>query len=92
MSCISSGSRQRALFLRRFRASTTWLHWASIDDITGEAEQVHVPTTNDEHPNWQQRRSRSLEELTIHPWLDATCKAFCARGAIVANQQEKPRG
>lgn len=38
-----------------------------IDDLTGEADQVNVPATSREHPNWRRRLSMTLEELASCP-------------------------
>ena len=34
-----------------------------LDDLTFETDQVNVPATSDEHPNWRRKLSLSLEEL-----------------------------
>lgn len=37
---------------------------AQIDDIAGEADQVNVPCTTNEYPNWRRRLSLDIEEFT----------------------------
>lgn len=40
---------------------------AQLDDMLDEAEQVNVPSTFFEHPNWRRRLSLPLEDLAAHP-------------------------
>jgi len=51
---------------------------AQIDDITDEADPVNVPATSNEHPNWRRRLSLTLDELEVHPRLDALSGIFGA--------------
>ena len=34
-----------------------------LEDVLGETEQINLPTTTDEHPNWRRRTSVAIEEL-----------------------------
>jgi 4-alpha-glucanotransferase len=34
-----------------------------LDDLTNELEQVNLPGTTDEYPNWRRKLSLTLEEL-----------------------------
>ncbi|HEX6441055.1 MAG TPA: 4-alpha-glucanotransferase [Stellaceae bacterium] len=34
-----------------------------LEDIVGESEQANLPGTDDEHPNWRRRLSRTVEDL-----------------------------
>jgi 4-alpha-glucanotransferase len=48
----------------RFLAQTpSMLTVVSLEDVFGEVDAVNVPGTVDEHPNWQRKQSRTLEEL-----------------------------
>jgi 4-alpha-glucanotransferase len=47
-------------FLARSKSA---LVMAQLDDLTNEIEQVNVPATSDEHPNWRRRHSLTLHEL-----------------------------
>jgi 4-alpha-glucanotransferase len=49
-----------------------------IDDITDEADQVNVPATSEEHPNWRRRLSLTLEDIAVHPRLDAIARIFAS--------------
>ena len=35
--------------------------------VTGEREQVNLPGTTNQHPNWRRKQSVSLEELSTNP-------------------------
>ena len=52
---------------------------AQIDDITGEAEQVNLPGTDRERPNWRRRLGISLEDMAKAPLLVAFADAFSDR-------------
>lgn len=35
----------------------------ALDDVVGAVDQINVPGTMDEHPNWRRRLSRSIDDL-----------------------------
>jgi 4-alpha-glucanotransferase len=47
-----------------------------LDDITAETDQVNVPATSDERPNWRRRLSLSLEELASHSHFNELAHDF----------------
>ncbi|MBV9522887.1 MAG: 4-alpha-glucanotransferase, partial [Alphaproteobacteria bacterium] len=47
-----------------------------IEDAVGEIEQVNLPGTSDEHPNWQRKLSLSLEEILGDPSFAQLCAAL----------------
>jgi 4-alpha-glucanotransferase len=47
-------------FLARTRSG---LAMVQLDDLTDETDQVNLPATTDEHPNWRRKQSLGLEEL-----------------------------
>ena len=51
----------------------------SMEDILGIRDQVNLPGTTHEHPNWRHRLPVSLEELKNHAALRST--ADCMRSA-----------
>ena len=53
-----------------------------IDDLTGEADPVNVPTTFTEHPNWRRRLSVTLERLA------EDVRFISATAAIAAQRKE----
>jgi 4-alpha-glucanotransferase len=51
-------------FLARTRAG---LAMVQLDDLTDERDQVNLPGTTNQHPNWRRKQSLSLEELPTNP-------------------------
>ena len=49
---------------------------AQIDDLFGEAEQINVPGTSFERPNWRRKLSRDLESLAGNPELSALAEGL----------------
>jgi 4-alpha-glucanotransferase len=49
-----------------------------MDDLTAELDQVNVPTTSDEYPNWRRKLSLTLDELAAHPRFAAITRTFAA--------------
>jgi 4-alpha-glucanotransferase len=47
-------------FLARTRSG---LAMVQLDDLTDEVDQVNLPATVDEHPNWRRKQSLGIEEL-----------------------------
>jgi 4-alpha-glucanotransferase len=55
----------------------------ALDDIVGDAEQVNIPGTIDEHPNWRRKLVMLLEDLPEHAQFTRVAEAFarCGRRA-----------
>ncbi|MCK9916132.1 4-alpha-glucanotransferase [Microbacteriaceae bacterium K1510] len=51
-----------------------------LDDVLGEIEQVNVPGTTDEHPNWRRKLTVPLEQLPVHEGLQRVAGAFTQAG------------
>jgi 4-alpha-glucanotransferase len=49
---------------------------AAIEDLTGSSEQVNVPGTTHEHPNWQRKVAFDLDALPSHPLFRAITSAL----------------
>lgn len=47
------------------------LAMVQLDDLTDERDQVNLPGTTDQHPNWRRKQSLSLEELSTNPRVRA---------------------
>jgi len=59
---------QLSAALHQFLArSPATLLLVQVDDLAGEAEQVNVPGTVDERPNWRRRLSTTVVELASTP-------------------------
>ena len=56
---------------------------AQLDDITDETEQVNVPATDAEHPNWRRRLSLTLDEL-------AGSLRFSDLATVFAKERNRP--
>ena len=54
----------------------------AIEDLTADPEQVNIPGTIDEHPNWRRRMVCDIEDLPHHPFF---------RAITAALSEERPR-
>jgi 4-alpha-glucanotransferase len=52
----------------------------ALEDIVGEIDQINIPATVDEHPNWQRRLRVPLEELEDNHDLERVAEAFAQTG------------
>jgi 4-alpha-glucanotransferase len=52
----------------------------SMEDVLGLKDQVNLPGTTNEHPNWRRRLPVSLEDLKNHPTLTSTADIMRAAG------------
>jgi 4-alpha-glucanotransferase len=52
----------------------------SLEDLLGVVEQVNLPGTVDQHPNWRRRLPVTLEELPRHDGVRAVSEAMRAAG------------
>ncbi len=52
----------------------------ALDDVLGVLDQVNVPGTTDQHPNWRRRLPVSLEDLDAHDGLRRVSRAFAQAG------------
>ena len=57
-----------------------------LDDILSEAEQINLPGTSNENPNWRRRLSRSLEEIASDPRLQEVALALAEQQHAAAGQ------
>ncbi|MEA1938560.1 MAG: 4-alpha-glucanotransferase, partial [Pseudomonadota bacterium] len=55
---------------------------ASLDDLLGEMDQINIPGTVREYPNWRRKYALPLEDLENHPQFRAITKALA---------EERPR-
>lgn len=75
-----SACGELALAVHRFLAKTpSALTVLAIEDVLGEPESVNVPGTFDEHPNWQRKRSLTLEEIDDDSRLWQTGRVMARR-------------
>jgi 4-alpha-glucanotransferase len=52
----------------------------ALDDLLGEIEQINIPGTVNEHPNWRRRLSVSLEALADHVQFKRVGEALARAG------------
>ena len=62
-------------FLARTNAAIAMVQ---LDDLTAEREQVNLPGTVDQYPNWRRKLSLSLEELADAPAASALASILAA--------------
>jgi 4-alpha-glucanotransferase len=55
----------------------------SLDDVLGEREQVNIPGTTDQHPNWRRKLPLLIEELEGHDTLRRLGEAFARAGRSI---------
>ncbi|MGA7973418.1 MAG: 4-alpha-glucanotransferase, partial [Pseudolabrys sp.] len=55
----------------------------SLDDVLGEREQVNIPGTTDQHPNWRRKLPLLIEELEGHDTLRRVGEAFARAGRSI---------
>ncbi|TMH55107.1 MAG: 4-alpha-glucanotransferase, partial [Betaproteobacteria bacterium] len=62
-----------ALAVHRFAARTpSKLLLVAMEDVFGQVEQINLPGTIDEHPNWRRKLERELEDWPRDPDVRAT--------------------
>ena len=72
-----------AVALHRLVARTpSRLFVLAIEDLTADPEQVNIPGTIDEHPNWRRKIACDIEELPAQPFF---------RAITAALREERPR-
>jgi 4-alpha-glucanotransferase len=63
----------------------------SMEDALGMVEQVNLPGTVDEHPNWRRRLPLSLEDLKQESGLAAVAEVLRAAGRSVGRSEAGDR-
>lgn len=69
-----------AAIARFLGATPSRLVVIALDDVLGEIEQINIPGTVDQHPNWRRRLPLQLEELEGHGNLKRVAEAFAQAG------------
>ncbi len=70
---MASLSRAAHAFVAR---SASMLAVVQLDDMVDEGDQVNVPSTSYEHPNWRRKLSVPLEELGGRPDFEGLAQVF----------------
>jgi 4-alpha-glucanotransferase len=56
----------------------------SLDDVLGVLDQVNIPGTVDQHPNWRRKLPVAIEELENHERLLHIARIFAQAGRSIA--------
>jgi 4-alpha-glucanotransferase len=83
-----------AIAIHSFLAqSNAAMMMVQIDDLTGEEDQVNLPATADEYPNWRRRLALTLDELatdlTALSIVDALRQARTPPSGVAATSQRR---
>jgi 4-alpha-glucanotransferase len=65
-------------------ATPSCLVAVSLDDVLGVLDQVNIPGTVDQHPNWRRKLPVTLEALAVHPVFARVAQAFQRAGRSFA--------
>jgi len=77
--------------VHRFLARTrSGIAMVQLDELTDEPDQVNLPATTNQHPNWRRKHSLALEELTNHPHVLALAQIFRDTRPLPSSASEKP--
>jgi len=56
----------------------------ALDDVLGMRDQVNIPGTTTEHPNWRRKLSATIEELADDEGLRRVAEAFAEAGRAIS--------
>jgi 4-alpha-glucanotransferase len=74
-----------ASIVRFLAASPAKLLSVALEDALGEREQINVPGTVDEHPNWRRKLSRELESLHADAAMQEIARVAADSGRVAAS-------
>jgi 4-alpha-glucanotransferase len=78
---VSASEQTTFAEVARFLAGTTSrLLMVSIEDLLGVLDQVNVPGTIDEHPNWRRRWPLGLEEVPLQEGVASVAEIMRSAG------------
>jgi 4-alpha-glucanotransferase len=75
-----NGTDSIAAAARFLAASPSRLVAVSIEDVLGVADQVNIPGTTDQHPNWRRKLPIALEDWDKQPAFAEIAEAFRRAG------------
>ena len=61
-----------------------------LDDLTGEVDQVNVPATAAEHPNWRRKYAKPIEEIAFDDALWRIAEILTALRGPVRTSRNVP--
>jgi 4-alpha-glucanotransferase len=56
----------------------------ALDDVLGVRDQINIPGTVDQHPNWRRKLPVALEELERHDGFERLARVFAECGRNIA--------
>jgi 4-alpha-glucanotransferase len=77
------GKDNIAAAVRFLAVSPSRLVAVSIEDLLGVADQVNIPGTTDQHPNWRRKLPVALEEWDKQPAFAEIAEAFRRAGRAI---------
>lgn len=75
------------VYIARSRAQ---LMMVQMEDVFGQLEQVNLPATTDQYPNWQRKLPLNLEDWEADAHVKALAEALRQERGTGARAQEKP--
>jgi (1->4)-alpha-D-glucan 1-alpha-D-glucosylmutase len=96
-SVVPAGAELSAALARAMHAyvarSPACIMVAQLEDAMGALEQVNLPGTVDEHPNWRRKLPVTLERFAAEPRFLALCEVLAGvRGRSIASaRRDRPR-
>lgn len=69
-------SEDFAAVAKMLAATPSRLVMVSLEDILGVTEQINIPGTTDQHPNWARKLPINLEEIEVHEGIRRVARAF----------------
>jgi (1->4)-alpha-D-glucan 1-alpha-D-glucosylmutase len=75
---------------KRLGSAPSQLIMVQMEDIAGQVDQVNVPGTNREHPNWRIRLRQNIDEILSDQNLNGFAKALAGRSeSQIAHKVER---
>ncbi len=86
LKCLPGYTTTDIAAVARFLAATpSRLVVISLEDILGEIEQVNIPGTTDQHPNWRRKHMIAIDDLESQGELGRVAKVFLDAGRACLN-------
>lgn len=82
--------RELVLAVERFVArSPSRLMMANLEDLLLQAEQMNLPGTVDEYPNWRYKLTTAVEQLAADPFVQRAARKIAAERSAPLDETEK---
>lgn len=77
------------IYLARTPAKVMMVH---IEDLLGQIEQVNLPGTTNEYPNWRRKLSLTLEDWRADARIKTVAEALCREREAIPQPQSRSAG